>query len=176
LKKHNDFSQIFIIDTSALLSGKPLPIDQDECWTVEEIAEEFTEGGPSYRMFSYLCEKGLSLHRPSKKALDKVRSIVRRMGETYRLSTADQMVLALAFDVQQMENKKAIIITDDYSIQNIASVLKIQFQAVSQKGITKTFKWMRRCRGCGRKLTPEESICPICGSEARFVVDKHTKK
>ncbi|MBS3778136.1 MAG: NOB1 family endonuclease [Candidatus Thermoplasmatota archaeon] len=168
-------SIIYIIDTSAVLSGKPLPVDQQECWTVEEIDAEFSKGGSSWRMFQYLREKGLSLHRPSDSSIKKVRSIIQKMGETKRLSTADQSVLALAVDIKKMK-KKAVILTDDYSIQNIASVLDVAFQPVSQRGITKTFKWIRRCQGCRRVLSADESICPICGSTAKYVVDKSTKK
>lgn len=127
-------------------------------------------------MFQYLREKGLQLHRPSNKALEKIQHAIEQMGEKKRLSTADQSVLALAFDLNETEGKKAIILSDDYSIQNIASVLHIHFQSVSQKGITKTFKWIRRCRGCGRKLSEEETECPICGSSAKFVVDKQCRK
>jgi endoribonuclease Nob1 len=166
---------VYIIDSSAILSGKPLPIDQQDCRTVEEIADEFSVGGSSYRMFQYLCEKGLSLHRPSDSSKKKVQTITEKMGESLRLSSADKAVLALAVDVESIAEKKAVILTDDYSIQNIANVLKICFQPISQTGITKTFKWNRCCRGCGRLLSNEEMVCPICGSSAKFVVNKKAK-
>lgn len=158
-----------------ILSGKPFPIDQQESWTTDEIAEEFSKGGPSYRMFQYLREKGLSLHCPSEDALKKINTIVEKMGETLRLSDADKALLALAVDVTTIPGKKPIILTDDYSIQNIASMLSIKFQSVTQSGITKTFKWIRRCQGCGRILSDTESICPICGSKAKFIVSEKMK-
>ena len=175
-KRNTDQSIIYIIDTSAVLSGKPLPVDQHQCLTVEEIADEFSPGGSSWRMFQYLIEKGLSIHRPSSEAKNQVNQVVKKMGETHRLSKADMSVLALAFEIKTEKKEKAIILTDDYSIQNIASILHISTQSISQKGITKTFKWIRRCRGCGRVLSQDETICPICGSTAKFVVDKKTKK
>jgi len=176
VSKNKDSPRIYIIDTSAILSGKPLPVDQQDFWTVEEVAEEFSPGGSSYRMFQYLREKGLSLHRPSKNAKRKVNQIIQKLGENLRLSSADRAVLSLAVDVDLMENVHAVILTDDYSIQNIASVLKIEFQPISQKGITKTLKWIRRCQGCKRVLSSDESVCPICGSNAQFVVDKKEGK
>jgi UPF0271 protein len=175
-KKQYDESVIYIIDSSAVLSGKPLPLDQQQCWTAEEISNEFSVGGSSYRMFQYLREKGLSLHRPTEESKKIVNATIKQMGESLRLSSADQAILALAVDVMHTEKKKAIILTDDYSIQNLASVLNITFQTVSQTGITKTFKWTRRCSGCGRKLKNDESDCKICGSPARFVVDKQVKQ
>jgi UPF0271 protein len=175
-KIQDDKTAIYIIDSSAVLSGKPLPLDQQICWTSEEIANEFSIGGPSYRMFQYLLEKGLELHNPTEESKKIVLEIVERMGEGLRLSSADQAILALAVDVKRVTQNKAIILTDDYSIQNIASILNIEFQSISQSGITKTFKWIRRCRGCGRILTNNESDCKICGSPARFVVDKQVKQ
>lgn len=171
-KKQYDEAVIYIIDSSAVLSGKPLPLDQEQCWTAEEISNEFSVGGSSYRMFQYLREKGLSLHHPTEESKKMIHDTIKRMGEGFRLSSADQAILALAVDVRNVEKKKAIILTDDYSIQNIASVLNIAFQPILQTGITKTFKWIRRCRGCGRILSNDESDCKICGSPARFVVDK----
>jgi UPF0271 protein len=175
-RPQKDQSIVFIIDSSAILSGKPLPVDQQCCWTVDEIASEFSEGGSSWRMFQYLKEKGLSIRKPSNEAKKMVNETINKLGETLRLSNADQSVLALAVDVSFDKEKKPVILTDDYSIQNIASVLDIEIQSISQKGITKTFKWIRRCRGCGRILLPDESVCKICGSTAKFVVDKTIKK
>jgi len=175
-KTQNDKIVVFLIDSSAILSGKPLPVDQELCWTVEEIASEFSEGGPSWRMFQYLREKGLSIRQPTEQAKKIIVETMKRLGENLRLSIADQMVLALAVDVSNEKDKKPVLLSDDYSIQNIASVLDISVQSISQKGITKTFKWIRRCRGCGRILSPEESVCKICGSTAKFVVDKSMKK
>ncbi len=175
-KTQDDETAIYIIDSSAVLSGKPLPLDQQQCWTAEEITKEFSVGGSSYRMFQYLLEKGLKLHCPTEESKKIVQEIVKRMGEELRLSSADRAILALAVDVKRVKQGKAIILTDDYSIQNIASLLNIEFQSISQSGITKTFKWIRRCRGCGRSLTNNESDCRICGSPARFVVDKQVKQ
>jgi endoribonuclease Nob1 len=175
-EKDEKHSTIYIIDTSAVLSGKPFPVDEEECWTVEEIANEFSEGGLSFRTFIYLREKGLSIHQPSIQAKKKVSIIIEKMGETSRLSSADKAVLALAVDVQEKKKIKAVILTDDYSIQNIASVLHIPFQSISQHGITKTFKWIRRCSGCGRTLSSNESVCSICGSNARDVIDRSQSK
>lgn len=170
-KKDKNQSIVYLIDSSVLLSGKPFPLDEEECWTVEEIAKEFSPGGASFRNFVYLKEKGLRIHQPSEQAKKKVALIIEKMGEKNRLSAADQAILALAVDVNDSFQKQAVILTDDYSIQNIASVLHIKIQGISQRGITKTFKWNRRCNGCGRLVSKNESTCLICGSDTRYVVD-----
>ncbi|MDG6218241.1 MAG: NOB1 family endonuclease [Candidatus Thermoplasmatota archaeon] len=178
MNKEKDKKQsiIYLIDSSALLSGKPFPLDEEECWTVEEIANEFSPGGASFRNFVYLQEKGLRIHQPSEQAKKKVALVIEKMGEKNRLSIADQAILALAVDVKDNVQKQAVILTDDYSIQNIARVLQIKVQGISKRGITKTFKWRQRCRGCGRLLSQDESTCRICGSDACYVVDTSQPK
>ena len=115
------------------------------------------------------------MHRPSQEARKKIQRVLNKLGETHRLSPADQSLLALAMDIQLTHGKKPILLTDDYSIQNVAHLLQISFQPLSQRGITKTFKWIRRCRGCKRTLSSNETICPICGSSGKDVVVKKTK-
>ena len=77
-------------------------------------------------------------------------------------------MLALALDVNQED--EATIITDDYSIQNVANELKIKFNPISQDGITKSFKWTYRCSGCGKKFNENIKTCPICGALTKNIV------
>jgi UPF0271 protein len=62
-----------------------------------------------------------------------------------------------------LREKGAILVTDDYAIQNVASLLKIQVDNILQPTIGKTYRWTRVCRGCGRKV--EAETCPVCGSD-----------
>jgi len=78
------------------------------------------------------------------------------------------LFFALALDINKDEDAKAIILTDDYSIQNVASTLNIKYQSFSQKGITKKFKWQYRCPGCKKQFKETVTICPICGTETRL--------
>lgn len=78
--------------------------------------------------------------------------------------------MALALDLSENDNNDVMILTDDYSIQNVASELKIKFETISQSGITKRFKWIYQCRGCGKKFKENISICPICGARTRDTI------
>ena len=162
-------SKIVILDTSAILSGKPINLDDAKMVTTPGISEELKPGGRDYQSFNYLTERGLSIHAPSKESIDKVKNISIETGDSYRLSKADIEIIALALDIKNNENE-AIILTDDYSIQNVANVLNIKFEAISQSGITKRFKWIGRCRGCGKKFKENIKICPICGAEIKTVI------
>jgi UPF0271 protein len=134
------------------------------------ISKELKSGGRDYRSFQFLLERGLSIQSPTRESTDKIKIISDKTGDTNRLSKTDIEILALALDISKDDEKEPIILTDDYSIQNVAHVLNISFEAISQSGITKRFKWACRCRGCGKKFKENIKICPICGAETKTVI------
>lgn len=166
-------SRIYIIDTSAILSGKSIDINDGIIATTSKVSDEINPGGRDYEVFQFLKEKGLIINVPAKKSIHNVKKVVKEFGEEKRLSDADIEILALAYEYKKDPSKKVTILTDDYSIQNIASILDLEFLQISQTGITKSFKWHSRCRGCGKKFDEHISICPICGTEIKdFVGNK----
>jgi UPF0271 protein len=156
--------QVFIIDTSAILSGKPIRFDNASIVTPPGVSDELSPGGRDYRSFEFLKETGLAIHAPSKEAINQVKKTAHDTGDDRRLSVADVEVVALAIDINKEPDQEATILTDDYSIQNVASTLKIKFVGFSQKGITKKFKWVSRCPGCKKQFNEITKICPICGT------------
>ena len=163
-------TKIFILDTSAVLSGKPIYLNNYTVVTPPTIYDEIKPGGRDYRSFQFLIERGLSIQSPSKDSSDKIKTISSITGDKNRLSKTDIEILALALDINKDEKKEVIILTDDYSIQNVASYLNIKFETISQSGITKKFKWIYRCRGCGKKFKDNIKNCPICGAETKTVI------
>ena len=163
-------STIFILDTSAILSGKTINLDQGKLVTTPGVSNELQPGGRDYRAFLFLQERGLAINSPSKEDIKRIHRIATETGDISRLSKADIEVLALALDMNQ--EKEAIIITDDYSIQNVAHALNINFKSISQDGITKSFKWTYRCSGCGKKFNENIKTCPICGALTKTTVSR----
>ena len=163
-------SMIFIIDTSAILSGKPINLDNDKMITTSSVYNELEPGGRDYQILQFLMEKGLSINIPRQDSIDKIKTISNKTGDLDRLSEADMDVLALALDINTAGDKEAIILTDDYSIQNVAHVLNIKFESISQQGITKRFIWNHRCLGCGKTFKEKLKVCPICGSPTKSIV------
>jgi UPF0271 protein len=159
--------QVIIIDTSAILSGKPIHFPNARLVTTSGVADELTPGGRDYRTFELLQEKGLEIHLPSKESLQVVKKTAQQTGDDRRLSSADVEIIALALDINSEPETEAMILTDDYSIQNVASTLQIRFEGFSQKGITKKFKWVSRCPGCGKHFNERTDSCPICGTATR---------
>ena len=159
----------YIIDTSVILSGKPINLDANIV-TTSSVSKEFSPGGKDYRNFQFLIEKGLKIIDPTKESIKQINDISTKTGDIERLSDADKEILALALDINK--DDEAVILTDDYSIQNVAHVLKIKFENVNQKRITNEFKWIYRCTGCGKKYKENINTCLICGATIKNIILK----
>jgi UPF0271 protein len=116
---------------------------------------------------SYLSLIDLEVKDPDSSDIEEVKKVARKTGDIYKLSETDIDLLALAFKIKK-EGNEPIIVTDDYSIQNMARSLGIKTDSVVQKGISEKFKWVRICKGCKRRVD-EGKICPVCGSEVYLV-------
>lgn len=146
-----------VLDTSALFMME-CPSDEGELHTTPGVLDELERYRD--RRTAYLAHL-ISVSSPGKEARKRVEEMAERTGDQRRLSKVDREVVALALELD------AVILTDDYSIQNLASALGLQFRTVSQQGISKVLKWKLRCRGCGRVFSEPHKECPVCGSELR---------
>jgi len=160
----------YVLDTSAILSGKSLNLIDIKIVTTSSVSNELSPGGQDYQNFQYLKEKGLDILTPSKVSIKKVKKFSLKTGDINRLSDTDIEILALALELKEKNNFNIAILTDDYSIQNIADSLDLKYENINQAGITKRFKWVYRCRGCGRIFKDSKKICPICGTETRSII------
>ena len=165
--------KIFILDTSAILSGKPICLDDSKMITAPGVSKELKPGGRDHQSFQYLIEKGLTIYSPSKESLDEIDAVSTKSGDIDRLSNADKEILALALDINKEKNKEAVVLTDDYSIQNVAYIIGINVETISQKGITKKFKWTYKCSGCSKKFKENIKVCPICGALTKNIVSRN---
>lgn len=155
-----------VLDATALRSGMQLSGEFD--WiTAPSIISEI-ERGKQGRDVTLLTDISIRVLEPGEKALATVSACAEKTSDTGRLSRADLDVLALAYE------HKAIILTDDYSIQNVARILKIEYMTGGERGIRKIIHWTWRCKGCGRffNAEPDGKECPVCGSEVRTVPKK----
>jgi UPF0271 protein len=149
----------YVIDASAILSGKDLPTDC-ELFSSPKIVDELKHGRMK-RQLDFLIESGLKILSPSEKSIAEVVAYAENTGDIARVSEADMEILALAKELN------AILLTDDYSIQNIASKMGVEFKGISQEEISKIIKWRIRCKGCGRYWEKMHKVCPVCGSELK---------
>ena len=145
-----------VLDTSALFTMQDLPPGEVYI-TPGVVAELHKYEDPRLRYWEEL----LTVTPPSSASLEKVKQGAKRTGDDARLSPTDMEVLALALDL------KATLLTDDYSIQNLAKVLGVEYRGVGVKSIKEVITWRYRCTGCRKEWDVNHPDCPICGSKLR---------
>lgn len=146
----------WVLDTSALFLLQEMPTG--EVYTSPGVLRELEKHGDN--RIPYLSEL-LTILTPSKESLDTVGIGAKETGDDVRLSPVDLELLALAFEL------KATLMSDDYSIQNLASHMGIAFIPAGKKGISKKLRWRYKCTGCGRIWTDLHQECPVCGASLR---------
>lgn len=143
-----------VLDTSAIILRKAV---FDGMITVPEVVEEIKDEASRI----YFETRNIAVEPAKEEFVKKVLEVAGRTGDVFKLSDTDVKVIAKALEYD------AVVVTDDYAIQNVSKALGLKVEKIIQKGIEKEFKWIRVCRGCGRKTKKE--ICEVCGSETRLV-------
>ncbi len=150
----------FILDSSAILSGK-VNSNEHEFYTSPLIYQELDQSEMSEK-FHYMIDAGLRIMGPSQKSMQKVQESARKTGDINRLSEPDMELIGLALELD------GIIMTNDFSIQNLASELNIRFVSPDDLEISKVITWQYQCKGCAQIFEEKQKECPICGSALRF--------
>ncbi len=158
-----------VLDTSAFIAGfDPLSIE-DGVYSVTAVEMELASGSLPWVRFKTAVENGkLKLRAPKAEFLDRVKESSRDVGDVLFLSDVDLQVLALALELKSAGNEP-LIVTDDYSIQNVANQLGLEFAPLMTFGIRFRLHWIRYCPACRRKYPPDykHRKCEVCGTELK---------
>ena len=154
------------MDTSALIAGfDPLSIE-GEHYTVQKVEDEIAENSMSDVRFRIAVENGkLRVKTPNEASVEKIKASATNVGDTFFLSETDLQVLALALELKT-EGYAPLIVTDDYSIQNVANQAGIEFASLATYGIRRRLQWVRYCPACHRKYPADskQKTCEVCGT------------
>lgn len=158
--------KILVLDSSAFVMGyDPLSIRERQV-TTPSIERELKVENVIWLRFKMACETGkLELRSPSSNARRIVDELSRATGDFGRLSEVDREVLAVAEDLKR-EGYSPVIVSDDYSIQNVADQLKLEYVSLSTLGIRYRFKWVPYCPACHKRYPSNSSAktCGVCGT------------
>jgi len=158
-----------VLDTSAFIAGfDPLSIT-DDVYSVGAVEVELAYGSLPWVRFKTAVENGkLKLRAPKAEFLERVKESSRDVGDMLFLSDVDSQVLALALELKGAGNEP-FIVTDDYSIQNVANQLGLEFAPLMTFGIRFRLHWIRYCPACRRKYPPDykHRKCEVCGTELK---------
>jgi UPF0271 protein len=152
-----------VLDAASILSGRLNSIANVEAYITPEVVSELGKGRPSVQLEN-LLSAGLMVRSPSD--MDEAKRLATSTGDMPHLSISDLSVIALAIEL------KGTVITDDFRVQNVLKAAGLPFLPAGEIGertIGSVWKWIYRCRGCGRYFEHGGPDCPICGSALRPV-------
>lgn len=146
---------------------------QSEQYTVPEVVDEVRDRNARIRIQAAIDVGLLKIMEPTRDSEDKAIDESIQLGDIDKISTADLHVLALARDLIS-SGKKCLIITDDYTVQNVASRFGISYKGLTTHGIRYQFLWRQYCPACGRTYPSNSKMktCNVCGTILRRKVVK----
>jgi UPF0271 protein len=153
--------KVHVLDTSAVIAGLVPGLADIEQVTIPEVLEEAHDLSSRLELETAVTAGKVRVAEPSGGALAKVEAKAGETGD--RVSGTDIRLLALALDLLEA-NKNPELVTDDYAIQNLASLFGISYRKIAMPGITKVLKWRMKCPACGRIYPAPASRCEACGS------------
>ncbi len=164
-----DWKRMMVLDTSAFISGfDPFAIQAPQ-FSVSEVRHELSPNTLPWTRFNAAVDnRRLVVKTPKAEYVNKVEASSKTVGDLLFLSEADKQVLALALELKDEGNRPQIV-TDDYSIQNVANQLGIDFAPLITLGIRYRFRWTLYCPACHRKYPADYQAkhCQICDTRLK---------
>jgi UPF0271 protein len=161
--------RVIILDTSAFIAGfDPLSVT-DEVYSVPSVERELASNSLPWTRFKTALESGkLKLKTPSQRFFERVKQSSKTVGDVLYLSEVDLQVLALALELSSL-GYSSLIVTDDYSIQNVANHVGMEFASLTTFGIRFRHHWIKYCPACYRKYPPDykNETCEVCGTKLK---------
>jgi UPF0271 protein len=161
--------KIVVLDTSAFLAGFDPFTMGDEQVTVPKVEEEILCNSMIKLRFQTALESGkVKVKAPSSQYVAEAKTAAGKAGDYPKLSETDLQLIALAFELKQ-QGLVPQIVTDDYSIQNVAKQLCIEFSALATSGIKRILDWIRYCPACHKQYPSDNKFkeCQICGTNLK---------
>jgi len=161
--------RILVLDTSAFIAGfNPSAVDCDT-YSVPMVEHELSKDDLlKLRFQAAVDSRKLRVLQPEARYLKTVEEASKEMGDVRYLSAADLQVIALAAQLKD-EGHSPTIITDDYSIQNVATKISMNFAPLATFGIRLQLQWQLYCPGCRRKYPSDykHKDCEVCGTRLK---------
>ena len=149
-----------VLDTSAVIAGFVPGLARAEQVTIPEVLEEAQDLCSKLELETAVLAGKVKVLEPSENSLNTIRAKVKHTGDI--VSETDVKLLALALDLKAEGVELA---TDDYAIQNLASMFEIPYCRVAMPGIKEVLRWEAVCPACGRRYSPSAATCMACGSK-----------
>jgi endoribonuclease Nob1 len=156
--------KVVLLDTSSFIQGYNMS-QEEKFYTVPQVNSEIRDEIAKIRYEGAKNSGRMKEEIPIRHFVTELESQAEKMGEKHKLSTTDKQLLALGLQLKN-EGNEIVIVSDDYSVQNMASKLGMKYVSQVTKGITRRLNWIIYCPGCRKTFdtAQEDNTCPICGT------------
>ncbi|NVM36359.1 MAG: hypothetical protein HWN81_12245 [Candidatus Lokiarchaeota archaeon] len=167
---------IYIFDTNIFLTGIDFNLIEGFIYTTPSIIEEVKDRRYVEKNRNIINKINVAIETnklkikfPENKYINKIKDISKKTGDFKALSDADKELIALTIELIEKSNKKVKMYSNDYSIENVCSELKIPFSPLFKDGIESKITWEVYCPNCKNIHKAEDlnKICEICGLKLR---------
>ncbi len=150
---------LYIADSSLFILRKRL---KGSVITVPSVVEELRDENArtTLELMNVRIESPLPVF---KKEVSEKAGITK---DSEELSTTDIDILAKALEYSK--RLEAILVTDDFAVQNTALQLGIQVMPAGGRKIKDVLLWEKICIGCKRRFQAGD-VCPVCGSSLKKI-------
>ena len=149
-----------VLDATSFYAGIPFS-SQEQSFTTPLVLEEIKHIKKSHDAVQILIDLDrLKIIEPEQENTNFVLEKAKNTGDLPDLSKEDVSVLALCVQL------KGELITDDYTVSNVAKHLNLKVIPIMTKGISKVLDRKYICPACN-KIFKKISNCPICGSRLK---------
>ena len=152
---------IYILDSAAILNNFEFYFEKTKHYLMTpQIAEEMRDMRSRLLLEQGISEGLLELREPSPESKEEIFEKAKELG--LRLSDADISIIALAKDLNGKE--EILVLSDDYAVQNLLSLLEIPFNSVLMDGIAETIAFIKKCSNCDKEFPPayKGKTCDSC--------------
>jgi rRNA maturation endonuclease Nob1 len=172
----NKLKNIVIFDTNIFLLGVDFNLIGSLIYSTPEVIKEVQDQrylnknrNVSNRIQAAIESKKLILQNPSEKYFLRIEKYSKDTGDYNALSPTDKGLIALSLELKETLNQNIILYTNDFSMQNLCSELKITFSPLIRDGIKSRIIWEVYCPFCKELKKVEEygENCERCGSKLK---------
>ncbi len=158
--------QYLVLDTTAFYAGVPYTNTTENLVTTPDVISEVS----NERTRSLIALSKINVLQASPQFYKKVNETVKETGDL-DVSKADVSVLALCLNISA-DGNEAILLSDDFAVENVASRLGIKARPLMTGGIKTASEWVFFCPACGKKYSKPRPDCLVCGTK----LEKRLKK
>jgi UPF0271 protein len=112
-----------VVDSAAFINSS-LFDSEGEVFTTSSVIREIKDFKSKALVDTLVASGKLRVFQASKETVDMVKNMANDIGALKRLSRTDIEIVSLAFE------KNAILVTDDFTLQNLAAHLNVKFDGV----------------------------------------------